>query len=280
MIKNLFLGALCFFGTLGFGVTKAVEKNNDSNVVMSATFDNIYYDCFIEDNYLGDYFKNKYSSLIRYEEIKTERKTIPNVRNFYQNYLNNYYNEKYNLTNEDNMITGTCGMVACAIMVNYFGKTRGEFPINETDKDMFVKIFDACLAEGYTSIKSGTDKDDLDDCVDVSFSSYGSKRTGNTNWWYLEDNIRDAVNGNTPILLALYDHECVVVGVTKFGVTYEKTYTTGMWWWEKTITEIVTETEEFVIVNDGNGGEVYGGLVPFSMITNYQKGMQVTWAEL
>lgn len=178
------------------------------------------------------------------------------------------------------MIDGTCTIVSCLGMINYFGNICGEFSLDSDYNDVFVKIFDGCLANGYVTIKGGTEKEDDDDCLSLSFSTYGSTRTGNSNWWLLENNIKDAVNGNTPIMLSLTNHSVVVVGKTKYSVSYKKTYTTGMWWWKETVTEIVTEDEEFVIVNDGWGSSSYSGLIPFSKITNITDGMQVIWAEL
>ena len=272
MFKNLFLGLLFFCLTFTLGVVNSIKFDSKK---CSATADNIYdYSIYGVREYFNDTYSNDEKKYLYSSENTNSKKIIANVKNFNQIELNRSY---YRNTNTN--ISGSCTIVACLGLLNYFGNEKGEFAINDTYSKAFIKIFNACLEAGYTSTNNGTDMSDEDNCVDIAFNTYGSSREGNINWWYLYDNICDAVDCNSPIIFDLTDHSTVAIGVTEFYVTYEETYTTGMWWWKKEEKRTVTDIIEFVIVNDGWGTN-NGSLVPVSMITNIWGNMQVCWAEL
>lgn len=184
--------------------------------------------------------------------------------------LNAYYNN-YKSLNGNDSINGTCTIVECLGLVNFYGNERDKLLKNDTSSD-------ACLDAGTTKVSSGTSASKVNNCVTESFKAYNSNRTGNTNWWYLYNNIKDEVNGNSPIIFDSTNQSTVAVGLTSFNVTYTEDYTKGALWWKETHTRTVTKTEEFIIVND-TLGRYTKSIVPVELISNITNGMQVCWFE-
>lgn len=273
MFKNLILGTLCFTTTLTFGATK-VSGINDITMLTAASASNCYvYDLESATNYIESKYGDTVSNV--YEVIEN-KVLIENVKNFNQDTLNEKYNSEYYNIHKTN-ISGTCTIVACLGLLNYYGNSLGEFSISESTDDAFAKIFNNCYASGYTTLTDGTADTKVNNCVTKTFSIYGSNREGDTNWWYLYDNIKDSVNSGNPIIFDLTDHSTVVCGLTTYSFNYEKKKSSGALWWKKTWTETVSETVDFVIVNEG-WGRKEKSIVPTSMIKNILSDQQVCWA--
>ena len=280
MIKNLIMGALAFASTMTIGVSTAKKLGGyNSNSLMAASCDDIiYYEPDNNRNVLS-YFEEEYGEENIYE-LKLISDNSYNVQNFDQGELNQTYNNEYGLdeNSKKKPITGTCTLVACLGVVNYYSNTLGEFESDSNTDELYMKVVNACLNAGCTSRQDGTDDDKIDDCIDASFKRFKSSRRGDTNWYYLLDNIHDAVRWKSAIILDLPKHSTVVRGTVKYELTYNKEYTEGMWWWKETKHKKVTETFEFVHINEGWGYK-NGSLIPANKIYNIHSKQQVTWAK-
>ena len=222
------------------------------------------------------YLKAKYGDV--YISIITEKEKVLNdkVRNIDQNDMNRLYNEKY-IGHDSEAYSGTCEIISCLELVTFFSSSD-DFDISTDSFDNYEKIFNSCMEKGYTTANNGTQKSKVNDCVTESFRVFGSERKGNTNWWELHNNIRDAVNCNVPIILDIPNHSTVVVGLTKFEFEHEQEVEVGWWIWEKRKEiQIIRETKEFVIVNDGLSYN-YRSIIPLEMITDIRDDFQVCWA--
>ena len=225
------------------------------------------------------YFEEEYGAENIYE-LKLISDDSYYVQNFKQSYLNEMYNNEYGLNSESKKkpISGTCTLVACLGVVNYYSNTLGEFESDTNTDELYMKVVNACLNAGCTSRQNGTKASQVDDCVDASFKRFGSSRRGDTNWYYLLDNIHDAVRWKSALILDLPSHSTVICGTVKYELTYIKKYTEGILWWKETKKKKVTETFEFIHINEGWGYE-NGSLVPANKIYNINSDHQVTWAK-
>lgn len=188
------------------------------------------------------------------------------VENFDQNKLNNYYNSK--VSKESDKITGTCTIVACLGMINYYAYELEEFEIPDTYEECFVKIYDAILNAGYTSKTKGTSMSKVNNCLTKAFKTYGSGHKGNTEWFYIYKKTKNKItNDKRPLIFDLTNHSTVACGFTIYNVTYKNGNN-----------ENITTSEEFVIVNEGWGFETKS-LVPTSKISNATKSMQICYAK-
>ncbi len=254
------------------------KHETDNERLTAASSSDVYvYSVDGAKNYFNTLFDSKNKmSIIEAHENENSKKSNENVRNFDQAELNS----KYNRDKKDNQrIDGTCSIVATLGLVDYFGKNVDYFEMSDDDSENFSKIYDACLNKNYTTRKEGTSKSKINNCVTESFSACGGDRKGNTNWWEIHNNIRDAVSGNTPIILSLTNHSTVVVGLTSYDYTYKVLEEVGWWIWEKHLEErTYTVSKEFVIINEGWGRETHS-IVPLEKITDIRDGNQVCWAE-
>ncbi|MBR6287940.1 MAG: hypothetical protein IKR19_01175 [Acholeplasmatales bacterium] len=216
------------------------------------------------------YFEKIYGA--KFEDVKFIRKNQYDIKAYDQETLNNYY---FDVRKKE--IGGTCEIVACLEMLMYYSSVDSDFCVNDTPEDAFVKIFDACIKDGSTTYKEGTDASCADNCVDITFESYGSDREGNTNWYYLFDNICDSVNSRNPIILDIPGHSTVVFGLETYRVYYS----------EKVGNKSYTKSKDVEFVSVLTGWKDYAldekmfskGMYPVSKITNHYGGYQVVWAE-
>lgn len=277
MIKKLLVGALVFASTLACGITTV--KKIQSEIAKIDMYSALSSDDMIEykiDDYGYDevlsYFEGVYGqeNVLNLEFVSD---TFYNVPNFNQMTLNDDYNDEYDLGKDGNKakIDNTCALVACAEIVDYYSNILGEFN-SETDRlELYMKVVNACLKAGCTSRFDGTYKSDIEDCVSVSFKRFNSKRRGDSNWFYLLDNIHDAVKWRSALQLSLSDHSVVVCGLLKYKLTYLKKHPIG-----KYLKKV--DTFEFVHICDGWGSD-YGSIIPADRIGNITSGHQVTWAK-
>ncbi len=218
-----------------------------------------------------DKCKEKYGANNVVDVVQVTNNTY-DVTGYDQIEFNAYYKS---VTNKE--ISGTCEIIACLELLMYYDSVDNDYSVNDTPKNAYVKIFDACINDGSTTYNNGTKASWADDCVDVTFETYGSDREGNTNWYYLLDNIYDSVNGRSPIILDIPGHSLVVCGIESYAATIKKSvggknYNT-------------TTREEYVSVVTGWNDPTdqitrfSKGMYPILKITNHSDGYQVVWAE-
>ncbi len=273
VLIGLFL--LLVIGVVSLIFIKSVETNFLFKKKASPTPSKDMYNYTKEgaENYLIDIYGEGKVKNITQKSVKINAK----VANFPQDELNTNYNSRKKYSNDDK-VGKTCTIVACLGLVTYFSEIDG-FEISVSCFDNYEKILDACLDKGYTTKNNGTYSSKVNNCVTESFSVNNSSRKGNTNWWELHNNIRDAVNGNTPIILDIKDHSTVLVGLTTYEYDCEKEVEVGWWFWEKhKEVQTVHESKEFVIVNDGYSSS-FRSIIPLERIKDIYNENQVCWAE-
>ncbi len=280
MKKGKFLVCfLCTLGIISLVISLFKLNSNEDFIVVenntAASSEDVYdYSISGVKSYLNKiYGDGKVKNI-----TQTSKQINEDVANFSQSDLNKNYNNRKGNVGEKDKATGTCTIVACLGLVTYFSDID-DFDISDSYYDNYENIYDACLIKKYTTLNNGTQKNKVNNCVTESFNVNNSSRKGNTNWWELHNNIRDAVNNNTPIILDLKNHSTVVVGLATYEYDCEKEVEVGWWFWEKR-KEIQTihESKEFVIINEGWS---YSGhsIVPLELITDTWDGHQVCWAE-
>jgi hypothetical protein len=278
MIKKLLVGLLSFSATLACGITTVKEIENEihkvdmSNAVSSD--DMIEYD---PNNYgyndILNYYRNLYGEENIYN-LEFVSDVFYNVSNFNQNDMNLAYNLEYDLYSPDTKdpIDNTCALIAVTEIVDYYSNILGEFKSDSDENELYMKVVNACLKAGCTSRQDGTEKGEIADCISAGFKRFGSKRRGDSNWYYLLDNIKDAVRWRSALQMSLSDHSVVVRGLLKYKLTYNKPFLNG------TARLKTTETVTFVHISEGWGYD-YGALIPADRIYNRSSGHQVTWAK-
>ena len=277
-IKYVFIGLLSFCIVFVVGICDLIDVGHGYKGSM--TSEGIY-DTRTNREYgqpynIEKYFVDKYNETVTFYEDKTLRVYIENVENFNQKKLNDYINSKKGIVDQFQKIDGTCTIVACLGLVNYYGNVLGEAEITDSNEDMFVNIWDACKKKGYTTKNSGTENGMVNNCVSKAFDIYDVSRHGNTEWYYLLKKTRKSIDNGQPILFDLIDHSTVAIGYTTFNYSYEKKEKYGFL--NKKIRNVTkTGTESFIILNDGcrfdeSGYESY---FPTSNIGNIRDGMQV-----
>ncbi len=277
MIKNLIMGALAFLSTLAIGVStsKKIGVFETGTLMAASSEDVIEYD----HSEVLKYFQNEYGEKNVYD-LKLTYDNSFYIQNFKQSDLNEMYNLEYDLDEDSEKapIQKKCTLVACLGLVNYYSNTLGEFESDSNTDEIYLKIVNACLKEGCAKRTVGVDTGDVDDCVSTSFKRFGSKRRGDSNGFYLLDNINDAIRWKSAVIFDLTNHSTVVRGKVKYELTYNKKYTEGILWWKKTKYKKVTETFEFIHINEGWGYR-NGALVRSDKIYNIFSEQQVTWAK-
>ena len=273
------LSALCFCSIIGihFAIFDYEIKNpiicTENDTAASAN------DMFDYNNQGALEYLTRIYGDGKVSNIKEKNATLnDDVQNYDQNALNDRYNSEKGYVKDSDKVTGTCAIVACLGLVSYFSTIDG-FEISDSFYENYVAIYEACLNKGYATKQNGTSKSKVNNCVTESFSVFNSSRKGNTNWWELHNNIRDAVNSNTPIILDLTNHSTVVVGLTSYEYDCEKEVEVGWWIWDKKKeNRTFHETKEFVIVNQGH--KFYErSIIPLELVTDTRDGHQVCWAE-
>ena len=156
-IKYVFIGLLSFCIVFVVGICDLIDVGHYYNGSMTAEgiYNNRQYNRLNEGKNIEKYFIDKYNKTVEFYEIDEDRVYIDNVDNFNQNDLNEYINKQKGFS-EKEQIDGTCTIVACLGIVNYYGYVLGEAEITDSTSDMFVKIWDECYKKGYTTKKSGT----------------------------------------------------------------------------------------------------------------------------
>ena len=217
------------------------------------------------------YIDNKYGPE-NVDSMRPVRKSTYDVPGYNQHSLNVYYKKVNGIE-----VKGTCEIVSCLEMLIYYDNIDNDFSVNDSIEDAFVKIFDACIKDGSTTYTDGTKARWVDDCIDVTFKTYGSSRRGNINWYYLFENISDSVNSKNPIILDIPGHSVVVRGLETFNA-YIKSGNSN-----NSVTE--TKKEQFVAIvtgwNDPEDAEnLYPyGIYPIEKINSNRSKYQVVWAE-
>lgn len=277
-IKYVFIGLLSFCIVFVVGICDLIDVGHYYNGSMTAEgiYNNRPNNKLTEGNNIEEYFIEKYNKTVEFNEDVDKRVCISDVENFDQNVLNDYINEQKGFKEEKDKIDGTCTIVACLGIVNYYGNVLGEAEITDSTSDMFVNIWDACKKKGYTTKKSGTENGMVNNCVSKAFDTYDISRHGNTEWYYLLKKTRKSIDNRQPLVFDLIDHSTVAIGYTTFKYTYEKKEKYGFLGM-KTRTVTKEGTESFIILNDGwkfdNSG--YESYFPTSNIGNIRDGMQV-----
>ena len=269
MKKNYIINNLLFVEVMTFVAGLFLIISNKNNNTAASSDDVISYNNY----YVEKYLSLSYDGINNLHEDIDNRFMIDNVKNFDQNLLNNYYNQ-----NHTNQITGTCTIVACLGMINYYGNVKGEGKINDSYYETFTNIFTNCYDSGYTSLSDGTSKTKVNDCLSKSFETYNISRKGNTEWYYLESKIRDNTSNGNPVIFDVTNHSTVVIGLTRYIFDYQETYTTGALWWKETKTRTSQSYKDFVIVNEG-WGRINRSLIDCEKIKNITSGMQICYAE-
>ena len=247
-------------------------KNVELENYKGATIDDcITYAVGDVESYLKDYFEAE--SISATENLMNKR--LIDVPNFNQKKLNEHYNF-HNRDDSQGDITNTCTIVACLGLVHYFGNDLGEFYIEDKmSSNVFVKIFDHCYENGYTTRNLGTPASKVNNCLTSSFELYGSERKGNTNWYNLDVSLLENINiKNEPLILDLKKHSTVACGITTFSYSGLKKFTTGSLWWKKTEVRSISGEIAFIIVNEGLGYDTRS-LVLLDKITNITDDIQV-----
>lgn len=275
MKKKVLFSILCvlvvgFFCTLKICANKETTELNvkELNCKKKEDDDN---DDIYEDSVRGArvYFEKKYGD--RIESLKLQRASTYDVPAYDQQSLNDYYWEV-----KRTYITGTCEIVSCLEMLMYYDNIDNDFSVNDSSDDAFVKIFDACIKDGSTTYTDGTKARWADDCVDVTFKTYGSSRRGNTNWYYLFENISDSVNSKNPIILDIPEHSVVVHGLETYNVFLNNGNSNN------SVTE--KKSEQFVAIvtgwNFAGSKKAFPyGIYPIEKIKGNRSDYQVVWAE-
>lgn len=116
-------------------------KNNN----MAASGDIIYNSIFDVKNYLLE----DYDEVSNLKEL--DKVCVDGMDNYSQTKLNSYCNNTYAMD-----ISGTCTIVACLGMVNYYGNVKNEGIYTDSPEEAFYNIYKKCYNKGYTTKKSGT----------------------------------------------------------------------------------------------------------------------------
>lgn len=285
MIKKLLVGLLSFSATLACGITtlKKIGVSNEINISMSSLSNNnlrgsaseycIPYNSSNPEESVREYFEKNYINVYSIELIEDNSYYVPN---YDQGDLNERYNDEYGLTEKTKKkaITNTCTLVACMEVVDYYSNIIGEFTSDTDEYELYMKVVNACLKAGCTSRRDGTGFNKIDDCVDASFKRFGSKRRGDTNIFFLDDNVRDAVRWRSALIYDLPTHSTVVRGIVKFKVKYSQSPMTLLPDGAPSVDKVSTKTVEFIHISEGYG-RLEGSLIPFYP----EIGRQVTWAK-
>lgn len=282
MFKGLFLSVLTFISTVTFCVTgtkRIIQLNFDEERVGAFTSDDLIVYKTYDFGYdrIRNYYENLYGSENVYD-LEFVDDVFYNVPNFNQITLNEMYNDEYGLLGEESKklpIKDTCTLVACMEMVNYYSNVLGQFKSDSNTDELYMKVVNACLKAGCTSRQKGTYDSEADNCVTASFKRFGSGREGNTNWYWLVDNIRDAVRWRSALMLNIGDHSVVVRGLLRYKLTYNY----GAVFGSSSLIYKKTQIVEFIHVSEGGNFGPNGALIPADRISNHRDHHQVTWAE-
>lgn len=256
VMLSFFIGDL----TKGFNTVRAMENfNSYSN----------------EDEYLGLIFNYRFEDMLKKQldqeglillDVKENRKpTILSSKNYSQSSLNDYYN-KYYLPNNVKKINGTCGIVSTLTALEFYSRKHpGIFSINNPYYS-FVRIFNRTKEDGYIDSTSGVSASKMGWIIYNAFDEI----IGNTNEFTTSNNgynilakIRNEINSGRVMPFTIPGHSMVARGLAYFDIKY------SFKWSPSTV---VTQTVEFIIVNEGWYSGNHLSYYPAHKISNWFNG--------
>lgn len=238
MKKGAIFFAIGFIGTfMATSITtqKQVKKGRIQNQI---TYSKAAVEKFYKDKY-GDRF-------ISVTEKTDEKKYMSGTINLDQDDCNEFYNKIWtNREEQGKGVSGTCGIVAAANLIDYYGIQDG-FKTSTIKECVFARIEDMALRDNLTGRTSGTDTWNMDAIVKKSFKIFNANtnRSASNKTDMVRKKIRSEVNEGRICIIGLTDHYVVCCGLTNYEVKYYK---------NSKKKDILTENGEFFIINDGYG---------------------------
>jgi hypothetical protein len=202
------------------------------NLSTTGTSDSLLNDSQSVINYINKLYPNKKDFKISI----TSNKTIPSV-NLKQSTYNSYYNSYYNLTGDD-MVEGTCSEIAVALLAKSHKVNQGSYEY------LFRTVMNTAMDNGYWTKKYGTFQAKIDSLVTKSFKFWKSNKKGNNDHLSIYTNHVKNINAGSTTIFSCSNHSMHGVGYVEYKIQYTEKILFF-------IPSTVTQTEMFVIVNDG-----------------------------